>query len=465
MKSARPLRHIAVIDVGKTNAKLALVDVQTLVEVEVVTQPNTVLDAPPYPHFDLERHWVFFVKHLARFHTSHGVDAISVTTHGAAVVLLDGQGALATPMLDYEYSGPDELASAYDDIRPKFCKTGSPRLPGGLNIGAQLHWLFAQAPSLKEKVAHIVTYPQYWGYRLTGQLACDVTSLGCHTDLWNPFENEPSNLVDTLDIANKLAPARMPFDLLGTLTPEAAMITCLPQSTPVACGIHDSNASLVPYLRSPDRPKAVVSTGTWVICMALEGEMPALNSAEDTLINVNAHGRAVPSARFMGGREFEVIMEGATAEVTPEDRKAVIDRKVMLLPAVVPNSGPFSRQRARWTNLPETSGQRAYALSLYLALMTQHCLSLVGAQDPVVIEGPFAQNADYLEALAQLRSSSVQISSSTTGTAIGAAMMLSGEMQPKVAFVHPEGVASGFAKYATAWNDCARAGRAISPKT
>ena len=28
-------------------------------------------------------------------------------------------------------------------------------------------------------------YPQYWAYRLTGVLANEVTSLGCHTDLWN----------------------------------------------------------------------------------------------------------------------------------------------------------------------------------------------------------------------------------------------------------------------------------------
>ena len=28
-------------------------------------------------------------------------------------------------------------------------------------------------------------YPQYWAYRLTGVLANEVTSLGCHTDLWD----------------------------------------------------------------------------------------------------------------------------------------------------------------------------------------------------------------------------------------------------------------------------------------
>lgn len=30
-------------------------------------------------------------------------------------------------------------------------------------------------------------YPQYWALRLTGIAANEVTSLGCHTDLWNPW--------------------------------------------------------------------------------------------------------------------------------------------------------------------------------------------------------------------------------------------------------------------------------------
>ena len=89
------MRHIAVIDVGKTNAKLVLVDAITLREITVVTRPNTVLPGPPYPHFDLDGHWQFFVHHLRRFHATWGVDAISVTTHGAAAVLLDAAGQLA----------------------------------------------------------------------------------------------------------------------------------------------------------------------------------------------------------------------------------------------------------------------------------------------------------------------------------------------------------------------------------
>lgn len=131
-------RHIAVIDLGKTIAKLALVDAARLDEIAVVTRPNLVLPGPPWPHFDLEGHWTFLIEALRAFHSEHRVDAISVTTHGAAAVLLDAKGGLAAPMLDYEHDGPDALAADYDALRPDFAQTGSPRLGAGLNLTGRL---------------------------------------------------------------------------------------------------------------------------------------------------------------------------------------------------------------------------------------------------------------------------------------------------------------------------------------
>lgn len=415
-------RHIAVIDIGKTNAKLALVEVGTLHELAVETRPNTVLPGPPWPHFDLAGHWAFLLDALGRMHREHGVDAISVTTHGAAAVLLDVEGGLAAPMLDYEHDGPDAAAPAYDALRPAFAETGSPRLPLGLNLGAQLHWMLKTDPGLRERTAHIVTYPQYWGYRLTGALATDVTSLGCHTDLWNPWKGAPSVLVERLGLAGKLAPARKPSDVLGTLATEVAGATGLPSTIPVACGIHDSNASLYPHLVGRKPPFAVVSTGTWVVAMAVGSGAVELAPARDTLVNVDAHGGPVPSARFMGGREYEIIREGSEAIPTDADRAAVLDG-LYLLPAIASGRGPFPQREGGFTAEPATGGQRMLALSYYLALMTDICLELVGAEGPVIVEGPFARNADYLQMLAVLHEAPVEASVSATGTSVGGALL------------------------------------------
>ena len=414
-------RHIAVIDVGKTNAKLALVDGTTLQEIAVVTRPNLVLSGPPWPSFDLQGHWAFFLDHLAAFQAEHGIDAISVTTHGASAVLLDRDGKLAAPMLDYEHDGPEYMAAAYDAIRPPFAQTGSPRLQNGLNLGAQLFWQFESDPALHEKVAHVLTYPQFWGFRLTGRMATDVTSLGCHTDLWNPRDGTFSSLVERLGLKGKIAPARRADEILGTVTADIAARTGIAPDVPVFCGIHDSNASLYPHILAQTAPFCVVSTGTWVIAMAMGGNTPSLDPARDTLMNVNALGHPVPSARFMGGREYEIIRDGCNAIPTQADRANVLSG-VALVPSVVNDSGPFKGQRHCWTRQPKTEGEKMLALSWYLALVTDTCLSLVGAEGPVIIEGPFARNTDFTAMLAALRPS-VKVAASATGTSVGAALL------------------------------------------
>lgn len=111
-------RHVAVIDIGKTNAKLALVDTFNLSEIAVVTLSNTVLEGPPYPHFDVEGIWAFLLDSLVAFHKQQGVDAISITTHGASGALIAADGRLAAPILDYEHTGPDTVAADYNALRP-----------------------------------------------------------------------------------------------------------------------------------------------------------------------------------------------------------------------------------------------------------------------------------------------------------------------------------------------------------
>lgn len=449
------MTHIAVIDIGKTNAKLALVDLDTLDEIACVTRPNKVLPGPLWPHFDLDGHWAFLLDALKRFHSAHGVDAISVTTHGAAAVLLDANGRLAAPMLDYEHSGPDDLAEAYDTLRPPFSETGSPRLRCGLNLGAQIHWMFQTVPGLRERTQTIVTYPQYWGFRLTGVAATDVTSLGCHTDLWNPHEGRFSTLVDVLGLAGKLAPARPSADVLGPILPDVAARTGLAPNTPVHVGIHDSNASLLPHVLGRDMPFSVVSTGTWVVAMSVGGAPTTLDPAQDTLINVNALSAPVPSARFMGGREYELAMAGQQAEPSSDDLQTVLDKGVMLLPALVQDTGPFQGRTSRWLSdePPPGSGKRAAAVAFYLALVTSRCLSLIGHRGPVIVEGPFARNQPYLDMLSAAVRSPVITAGSATGTSQGAAL-LAAEVQPTLP--SPQGETrcendTSLGSYAEAW--------------
>lgn len=443
------MRHIAVLDIGKTNAKVLKIDLATGAEVEALKRPNAVRAAPPYPHYDAEGLWSFLLDSLRTLGARHRIDAISITTHGASAALVAADGSLALPILDYEHPGPD--STDYTAIRPPFAETGAPRLPGGLNLGAQIYWQARAFPQDFARVAHILLYPQYWAFRLTGVLVSEPTSLGCHTDLWNPIAGDFSTLV-TSQGWRGLFPKVMPAaTVLGPILPAIAAATGLPADTPVISGIHDSNASLVPWLADPG-PRAVLSTGTWMIVLALGGRAVPLDGARDVLVNVNAKGEPTPTARFMAGREFDEITEGRIVTPTEDDLRAVMAKGVMALPSRHPDTGPFPGQEFAWTVEPATDAERTAAAALYCALMGAECLSLIGAEGPSIVEGPFGGNMAFARMLATATGRPVIAAGQSAGTGLGAAL-LAGPVtaaRPAPTPILPE-ADPAWAAYAAAW--------------
>ncbi|PZP43102.1 MAG: carbohydrate kinase [Agrobacterium fabrum] len=453
-ESIRPGR-VAVIDIGKTNAKVVVIDTGSGEEIVGEKQANPVLRDGIYPHYDVEMLWRFILSALQRFGQKPGFDAISITTHGASAALLDGNGDLAMPVLDYEHGYPAAIEEAYRGIRPDFAETGSPKLPVGLNLGAQIHFQKTAFPDDFSKVRSIVTYAQYWAGRLTGIQATETTSLGCHTDLWDPRRRSFSSLVERLDIEHLMAPVRSAFDVLGTIRPSLALETGLSPHMPVYCGIHDSNASLLPHLLRRDGDFSVVSTGTWVVNFAIGGAAGALDPTRDTLLNVDAFGRPVPSSRFMGGREYEMLTQQfghAPEEAIEASLKSVIAKGMMLLPSIVSGSGPFPDKTACWIGDDNaTVAERHAAAALYLALMTEFSLSLIGRKGPVLVEGPFASNALYLKALAGFADTEVIAVSGSTGTSAGAALLTGTKPLAGRERHFSPGVIEGLGSYREAW--------------
>ncbi len=442
------MQNVAVIDIGKTNAKLLLIDLSTGAEVQVFKMPNRVVDAFPYPHFDTDALWAFVLDGLAALAAGHRIDAVSITTHGACAALVDAAGDLVLPILDYEFAGPDTLP-AYDAMRPPFDETGSPRLPGGLNLGAQIYWQAQTYPEAFARTAHILTYPQYWAHRLTGLAVSEVTSLGCHTDLWNPWAGRFSTLVEGQGWRG-LFPAVQPAAARFALRADLCTRLGLPQGLPVHSGIHDSNASLLPYLGG-DQAFSVVSSGTWMICLAVGGPAVVLDSARDVLVNVNAKGTPTPTARYMGGREFDEMTEGRGVAPSDLDRAAVL-AGIMALPSLHPATGPFPGLAQAWSAQPATDGQRSLAASYYTALMGAECLGLIGAQGPIHVEGPFGGNPDFAVMLATATGRPVLTGGQSAGTGLGAAMLAGTLGAPKVGVVAvTPSTDPRLADYAAAW--------------
>lgn len=409
-----------VLDIGKTNAKLTLLDPAGAILAEQRC-PNSIIQTGLYPHHDTERLWDWLQTTLAAFSRLARISAIVPVTHGATAALVDDDG-LVLPVLDYESTLPQALAAEYEKLRPAFADTLSPQLPCGLNLGLQLYWLAKTYPQEFARARHICTYPQYWAWRLCGVAASEVTSLGCHTDLWQPQQGTFSSLVHRMEWTHLFPPLQAAWTALGPVRANPALPDCQ-----VLCGIHDSNASLLRYLETEanDQPRTVLSTGTWAIAAAFGARLERLDETADMLANVNALGQPVACMRFMGGREFSVLAGASPQVCDAADIARLVSQGTLALPCFAESGGPFVGRAGRIVGPAPQTAQEHYALAtLYCALMSDYCLDALGAQGPVTVEGSFTDNPQFAPVLAALRpGQEVAVSQDASGTTCGGWML------------------------------------------
>lgn len=321
--------------------------------------------------------------------------------HGAALVgIRDDALAFAPP--DYEAPIPDNCLAAYRAGRDAFALTGSPALPLGLNLGAQIAALEAQG---QLEGATLLPYAQYWAWWLSGAAVTEATSLGCHTDLWQPATGTFSPMAKARGWAQRFAPLVRAGDVIGTLRPELARQTGLSPHIRVRAGIHDSNAALLAargFAEIAGREATVLSTGTWFIAMrspAAGAALPRLDEARDCLVNVDAEGAPVPSARWMGGRVLEQLGHRMDRAGTA-GLEAVLDRSVMALPGP---GGPLPEAAGGWIGEPANADEASAAVALMAALCVDAMLDLLESRERLLVEGRFAASEVMVRALATLR--------------------------------------------------------------
>jgi sugar (pentulose or hexulose) kinase len=455
-----------VLDVGKTHSKATLWNDAGNCAARRV-RPNDQVNAGNSIALDtagIER-WLRAV--LSEFARLGSITAIVPIAHGAGVALI-AKGQLQTAPLDYEWPGVSADRLAYNKQRDPFLATGSPALPGGLNIGMQLHWL-ESLRSADFRGAEIVPWAQYWAWLLCGITASEITSLGCHTDLWRPYDRAPSHLAVRRGWAERLARLTPANSVLGTLRSEWVEATGLSPRVQVYCGMHDSNAALLAARSHPElagHDATVLSTGTWFVAMRTPTgtDVPRaalLPEARDCLVNVDIAGTPIPSSRFMGGREIEILAGADVADPTVAAGRVsfaikAVDAGEMIIPPCVPGVGPFPTANSRnLATRPNTSDPMALA-HLYAAMIADVSLDLIGSNDTLLIDGRFAAAPVFAQALANLRPETrVLVSSDEDGVAQGALRLASVKQSAPAPLRRVAPLAVDMSEYRARWREAA----------
>jgi sugar (pentulose or hexulose) kinase len=300
----KPIPVIAVFDVGKTNKKLFLFDESYNIVFERSARFNEITDEDGYPCENLEALRLSIYDSLTEVGRLKQFDlkAVNFSAYGASFVYLDEDGRAIAPLYNYLKPYPAEIKKqfydTYGDEGDVASETASPALES-LNSGLQLYRIKYQRPELYKKIKHALHLPQYLSYLVSGQEFSDMTSIGCHTALWDFEKADYHNWVKKegiTDILASIAPADK------TLSPIISN-----RDYKVGIGLHDSSAALIPYLTSFSEPFILLSTGTWSISLNPFDQTPltADELKNDCLNYIQYQGKPVKASRLFSGHEYD----------------------------------------------------------------------------------------------------------------------------------------------------------------
>jgi sugar (pentulose or hexulose) kinase len=300
----KPIPVIAVFDVGKTNKKLFLFDEQYKIVFERSARFLETVDEDGDPCENLESLRLSIFDSLREVFKNQDfeIKAINFATYGASFVYIDEDGKPLASLYNYLKAYPqtlkDQFYNTYGGTEEFSNRTASPVL-GSLNSGMQLYRMKYEKPELYAQVKYALHLPQYLSYLISGEAYSDITSIGCHTNLWDFTKKEYHDWVKKEGVIEKLAPI-------------VACDKVIPAAFPgnnyaVGPGFHDSSAALVPYLVNFHEPFILLSTGTWCISLNPFNASPltAEELESDCLSYLQYEGKPVKASRLFSGYEHE----------------------------------------------------------------------------------------------------------------------------------------------------------------
>lgn len=416
---------IAVMDVGKTNKKLFLFDKEYNIVHEQSARFTETIDEDGDACENLEslRLSVFDSLRAVLSKKKFEIKAVNFSAYGASLVYIDENGLPLTPLYNYLKPYPEALQKKfykqYGGEKQFSSRTASPVL-GSLNSGMQLYRLKYEKPLVFNQVKYALHLPQYLSYLLSGKAFSDMTSIGCHTNLWDFEKNDYHEWVDKEGMRPLMAPianydAVMPAGLYGN-------------QYVAGVGLHDSSAALIPYLLNFREPFVLISTGTWSISLNPFNRSPLTveELQKDCLCYLDFKGNPVKASRLFAGH--------------------IHDEQVKRI-AIYFNTDPF-----RYRNLPfdpEIAGNQKKStvafekrelsdfssdIEAYYALMKElvakqlESTQLVLKDTPVkriFIDGGFGKNVIYMNLMAAaFPDVEIFAASMPQATAMGAALAL-----------------------------------------
>lgn len=269
--------HLLGIDIGTSGLKCALVATS---DGRIVTQayrPYSPLS--PRPGWAEQEPDTWFDAAVAAVREvtaacpaeSSSIAGIGFSGQMHSAVLLDSDlDAIAPAILWLDRRSTRQVESLKDSVGLDCLArwTGNPVTPG-LTLSSLL-WLREQAPDLWRRVAHVVLPKDYVRFRLTGELATDLSDASATGLLQVGDRCWCQDLLAAAGIpASILPPLADSAEVVGALRPEMADLLRLPRGIPVICGAGDQPAGAVGNgMLLPGLVSCTIGTGGQLLAVA-----------------------------------------------------------------------------------------------------------------------------------------------------------------------------------------------------
>lgn len=429
---------IAVIDVGKTNKKLFLFDEEYNIVFEQSAQFFETVDEDGDACENIEslRLSVFDSLRSVFGKKEFDLKAVNFSAYGASFVYLDNEGRPLTPLYNYLKAFPKHLHKqfyqTYGGEETLSLETASPVL-GSLNSGLQLYRLKYEKPEVFARLNCALHLPQYLSYLLSGKTGTDMTSIGCHTMLWDFQKKDYHHWVYKEGLHEKFAPLVSSDETVNAVFPGS--------NYKVGFGLHDSSAALIPYLVNFSEPFILISTGTWCISLNPFNTTPltADELAQDCLCYLQYNGKPVKASRLFAGKMHEEgIKHLADHFHTEVARYRSVQFDPQLLPGLKNESNTvFTAIDFAQQDLSSfTSYEEAYHSLMYFIVQQQIAsTTLVIKGSPVkrlFVDGGFSKNTLYMHLLAAaFPQMEIFAASMAQATSLGAALAIHKVWNPR----------------------------------
>ncbi|MEI9806899.1 MAG: FGGY family carbohydrate kinase [Bacteroidota bacterium] len=434
---------IAIFDAGKTNKKLLLFDEQYNVVYDESKKFDEIKDEDDFACEDVLAlaKWIKSSFDKIVKDERFDIKAVNFSAYGASFVYLGDKAEVMLPLYNYLKPFPkklrDQFYKTYGGESLVAKQTASPVL-GNLNSGMQLYRLKYEKPETFEKIKYALHLPQYLSFILSAELNTDITSVGCHTNLWHFQHNKYHKWVNHEGILNKLPAVLDCKEIAGYVNKHIA----------AGAGLHDSSAALIPYLSTFREPFILLSTGTW--CISLNpfnhSQLSDYELDQDCLCYLSYEGKPVKASRLFAGYEHEQqVKRLATHFDKPEDyyttvkadmsllQKAGKEKKEQLKEQQSPMVGqsPFAKRKLDSFASYDEAYHRLIADIITQQVRSTNIVLKGTPVKKIFVDGGFGKNPIYMHLLA-LSFPHIQVyaASVAQATAMGAALAIHSKWNP-----------------------------------